>query len=296
MMEEGRGSSVAQYMGTEAKDVNYHHFTSKETSRLRAWEGENIVLLTKSSNYPEELMGRLVSELDNVYRYYERMAGGRPKPWWSFLGKLTIAEVDSTGEGTAAMGFLGHTGVEISAGTMREALETYFTKGEIHNVFLWEFGRNFWFGERKPEGGRYGDLADAYAMALQTIAGNEAGIRVNDTVKRTAAELDDIEGRYLSGGGVFSVKETLGQLSDQEDRRRFLAAMMVRSREVGGLPDTFISKNTEAFIDPAEPSVLYAADPMVNVPLNDPPGLSAASGGDLFHRFWGEETLSPLHQ
>lgn len=280
--EGWRGKST-RLINEVNRTVDYQYFTSSEKSNLHLWEGQNVILLTKSGNYSKIKMNRLLGDLDKAYLYYAQMAQKYPKPHWKVDDKLTIAEVRDTGKDSAARGFLGRTGIEVDSETMIEALDRHFSKGEVHHVFLWEFGRNFWFGlENIGNGHDLDDVAGAYTMAMKTMAAEEAGIAVDIRTRKDAEDLERIAQYYLQYDGAGRGPwEILDQINNPADRRKFLAAMIIRAYKTGGASTYDIAHDTVKVIDPADPRLLYAAYPVVTTPLNDQGGLSAVSGGDL---------------
>lgn len=55
---------------------------------LYPWVGKHTALLTQSATLSADVVTRLVSDLDDAYETYEKIAGGRPAWGLSYAGRL----------------------------------------------------------------------------------------------------------------------------------------------------------------------------------------------------------------
>lgn len=81
---------------------------------LYKWEGDKVMLLSKSNALDAATMNKLVRTMDSIYYFYTSCTGATPIPNAGVTyinGRTTLAEVDSTCG--AGCGYLGWTGIEL---------------------------------------------------------------------------------------------------------------------------------------------------------------------------------------
>jgi len=234
--------------------VSYKHFTSNNTSILQAAKGRNVVLLTSKNDYPKEMIDSFVFDLDKIYDYYKDMAG-EPKTLSFMDGKATIAVVDDTGVFVSpsgkhyqslARGFTGHTGIEISAGTFSKIFANHAAGRGMGNTPYWEMGRNFWFGGVYDIGWESGisGVGEAYALAMQTIAARQAGVKPDTHLLEVEKEIESTLDKYIKDPKA-TFHNTIAEGRDSFGRAGrahwLLAGMVIRlHRDCGG--DAFLRK------------------------------------------------------
>lgn len=250
--EEAEGYTTPEITDLGGGRVSYKHFTSEDTSLMHAWRGRNVVLLTRDGYYPEAVVSPLLYDMDKIYDYYRDMAGGDPKPHWAIGGKTTIAEVPDTGPAnidglwSAAKGFSGHTGIEISTPSFRHIVNKHAGGGGMDHIPYWEMGRNFWYGGRHQVGWKDGiaGVGEAYALAMQIIASKQAGVVPGRELKESAARADAMLDMYIRDhrlGYENTMAEGRDPYGNKDAGHWLVAAMVVRlHRDNGG--DAFLRR------------------------------------------------------
>jgi chitodextrinase len=114
---------------------------------LQAWEGQHVAVLSRRADASPLVMRAMVKTFDDAYRYYRNTTGHTPGNYFTYNGKLSIADVDDTCG--FACGFLNVTGIEIQ----RDGSDILYNGVEKNNqydhVVFYELGRNFWgFGPK----------------------------------------------------------------------------------------------------------------------------------------------------
>lgn len=250
--EQAEGYTTPEITDLGGGRVSYRHFTSEDTSLMHAWTGRNVVLLTRDGHYPDAVVSPLLYDMDKIYDYYRDMAGGDPKPCWSIGGKTTIAEVPDTGPAnidglwSAAKGFEGHTGIEISTPYFRRIVRGHAAGGGMDHIPYWEMGRNFWYGGAHQVGWKDGiaGVGEAYALAMQIIASKQAGVEPSRQLKKAASKADTMLDLYIRDhrlGYENTMAEGRDSYGNKDTGHWLIAAMVVRlHRDNGG--DAFLRK------------------------------------------------------
>lgn len=292
----GNSEGISELPGGK---VSYRHFTSDDTSVLQATKGRNVVLLTREGEYPQEVIDPFVYDLDKIHDYYEDIAG-EPKPHWFMDGKTTIAEVGDTGAfvssagrryQSAAKGFSGHTGIEISADSFYRTVSNHSAGRGMGNIPYWEMGRNFWFGGDYDVGWESGvaGVGEAYALSMQTIAARQAGVKPDPCLLEVEGEIYRTLDKYIKDPQV-TFQNTLESGKDsfgREGRAHWLLAGMITRlhRDHGG--DAFLRRFLAEIRDTGGANGLQATVDHLAV------AASRASGRDLT-RMMREEWKLPV--
>jgi len=66
------------------------------STKMYAWEGTEICLLTQTNDLDPQLMKTFVGNLDRGYQYYREMVGQSPESYKMWLEKPVIASVPSS--------------------------------------------------------------------------------------------------------------------------------------------------------------------------------------------------------
>jgi hypothetical protein len=153
----------------------YKSFDS-DSYDLFLWEGESIVLLTRTDQLDGKVMKELISIIDGAFEFYFNATGRKPTihPTFNYNGKTTIAEVESTcgGEG-AGCGFLGWTGIELLNQYFDHLYDTYINEKLLNLIIFYELGRNFWFYGEQIE---MGSSATGYAVFMEFMSIKASGL------------------------------------------------------------------------------------------------------------------------
>ena len=124
--------------------TTYNSFKN-EKFQLYPWEGENLVILTKTNTLSPSIMGRILYTLNRSYQSYAAQTNFRPMLFKKHNNKATIAVLgpDEVGCG-AACGYLGATGIEIGQGFFNRLYNGVEKFDQYDQVLFYELGRNFW--------------------------------------------------------------------------------------------------------------------------------------------------------
>lgn len=166
--------------------VSYTTFGGDLLSRY-AWKGQHIAFLTERDDLDPQVMARLLSVFDGVYRYYAGATGGTPIPFNTIDGLLTVADVpDTCGAGC---GYLGFTGIELQSYWWQRLYDGVAQRDEFDQVLFYEFGRNFWLWEldqrlayKQPDDA--GSVITGFAVFMRFASIDAVGVKAgpfNDT-------------------------------------------------------------------------------------------------------------------
>ncbi len=145
-----------------------------------AWRGQHIAFLTERADLEPQVMQRLLTVFDSVYKYYAASVGGTPIPYNTVNGLLPIAEVPSTCG--AGCGYLGFTGIELLSPFWYVLYDGVQRRNEFDQVLFYEFGRNFWLFDldtplayKAPEDA--GSVITGYAVFMRFAAMEAVGVK-----------------------------------------------------------------------------------------------------------------------
>jgi hypothetical protein len=145
----------------------YTYTTMLGTSQnMYAWSGTKVAMLALSDTLHNPTMTTWLNTLDQAYNYYKTCTGQDPNPYFTYNGKLSMAQVGTTACGGAACGYLGSTGIEIMTPYFYECYDPLRSQGLYNQVPFYELGRNFWYYGSKLNYGSY-DLATSYAIFMR---------------------------------------------------------------------------------------------------------------------------------
>jgi serralysin len=123
--------------------VSYKPFGDAAAVQLRPYVGRNVALLLNPARATEQTIAdRVVSAIDGAWDWYRGFFGRAPVNYRTHAGKSIIAEVEASCG--AGCGFIGNTGIEISAPTMSRLL-TEAAQDRYNQAVFYELGRNFFF-------------------------------------------------------------------------------------------------------------------------------------------------------
>lgn len=116
-----------------------------ERFQLYAWEGENLVILTKTNTLSPNIMGRILYTLNRSYQSYATQTNFKPLLYKTHNNKATIAVLGPNQIGCgAACGYLGSTGIEIGQDFFNRLYNGVTKFDQYDHVLFYELGRNFW--------------------------------------------------------------------------------------------------------------------------------------------------------
>ena len=123
----------------------YKTFYDVQTN-LYAWEGKNVMILSRNNNLNRVTMFRWLKAMDTTYGYYKVCTGREPIlfiPYYYINNKATIADVANTCG--AGCGFLGWTGIELQNTYFDVMYNAINNNNQYDQAVFYEFGRNFGF-------------------------------------------------------------------------------------------------------------------------------------------------------
>jgi hypothetical protein len=228
--------------------LDYRSFFKDDLRRF-PWEGRNIVLLTKSADHDPEVVGAIVEQFDEVFDYFVRVTGRKPRVQRILNGKTTVAEVPNLGK-ALARGYVGATGVEMRESAFRGYLEIQQKGGAPRSLMKWEFGRNFFFYEdqmrfKSPDSIGY---RNAFAIVMRTTCFRDLGLPMQRFMIKVCEAQDRQIDTYVSDASL-TFENTLRVNTDafrkEGKGEELLAAMIVRlHRDYGG--EEFITRFWQA--------------------------------------------------
>ncbi|MEO1529671.1 MAG: family 20 glycosylhydrolase [Planctomycetota bacterium] len=210
---------------------------------MLAWEGENVVFVTKRGEYDPMLMTKFVERLDSGWKSYSDLIGVQPRRLKSFHGKPTICALPksdlSCGYGC---GYVGATGIEASAFYNIDLPEFEKHRDSFRHYYFYEMGRNFFvFGDR------HSLFTTGYAVFMRYVCMDQQQCRDTDSQTRQTIEeceavfarsdLDFYEAFTNLGSGEKSnrLKDAKGRSIQPSDQPvMYATAMMKLRREFGG--------------------------------------------------------------
>jgi len=118
--------------------------------QMLAWEGEEVVLLTKKGVYDAAVITAFVDRLDAGWKTYRELIGAEPRSTRTMYGKPTICALPradlSCGYGC---GYIGQTGIEVSAFHQIDLPAFEKQPDGFQHYYFYEMGRNYFvFGDR----------------------------------------------------------------------------------------------------------------------------------------------------
>ena len=164
---------------------------------MNVWQGTNISFLTPvTSSDPvvagltlstsaENIMGQIVTNVDQAYNYYALACGSLPAPYppnYYVNGRSTIAAVDNTGG--AGYSWIGSTGIELQTGTFDVLYNNVAANNQYDQVTFYELGRNFWTFGNQLNGNSSGvnigqtSFTTGFAVFMRFQSMDYAGVQV----------------------------------------------------------------------------------------------------------------------
>ncbi|TWT84415.1 hypothetical protein CA13_58930 [Planctomycetes bacterium CA13] len=154
---------------------------------MLVWEGENVALLTSPGEYDSKVIAGFVSRLDDGYRVYQDIIGVAPRPYKQYQEKATICAVKGPEIlGAYALGFVGYTGIEVSAFYRKDLPGYTENPNSFAHYYFYEMGRNhFVFGDR------HSLFTTGYAVFMRYVCMDE--LKCEDADLKTRATIEKCE-------------------------------------------------------------------------------------------------------
>ncbi|MCC9642483.1 family 20 glycosylhydrolase [Rhodopirellula sp. JC740] len=216
---------------------------------MLAWEGENVVFLTKKGNYSREELTAFVKRLDDGWGTYSELVGQQPRQFKAIHNKPVICALPqadlSCGHGC---GYVGATGIEASAFYSTDLPNFQKDPSSFRHYYFYEMGRNFFvFGDR------HSLFTTGYAVFMRYVCMDR--LKCKDLDARTRKTIERCEEIYANSDiGFYEAFTNLGdgekanRLKDAEGRTihpsdqpvMYATAMLKLRRDHGG--DEFVKR------------------------------------------------------
>lgn len=173
--------------------------------KMLAWEGKNIVFLTKKGDYDTEKMTQFVAQLDRGWDLYRELLGATPRQFKNVKGKPTICAIPKSNLSCGyGCGYVGFSGIEATAFYSLDWPEFQRKPESFKHYYFYEMGRNYFlFGER------HSLFTTGYAVFMRYVCMDELGRVDND--KRTRETIENCEQLYAdSSVGFFDAFTNFG--------------------------------------------------------------------------------------
>jgi hypothetical protein len=251
--------AFAETMGQtiEPKVANYSQLAfyperwkeAKVDFDLLAWEGDNIVFMTKQDEYDTTEMTAFVKRLDQAWLEYSDLIGQKPAPLRIHNGKPVICALPqadlSCGYGC---GYVGATGIEASAFHSVDLPNFRKCPDSFQHYYFYEMGRNYFVFED-----RHSLFTTGFAVFMRYVCMDRLKCKdLDDTTRHTIerceqvyadSKIDFYEAFTNLGVGEKSnrLKEADGRdIAPSDQPVMYATAMLMLRREYGG--DDFVKR------------------------------------------------------
>ncbi|MEM8666116.1 MAG: calcium-binding protein [Planctomycetota bacterium] len=248
--EETDGSKVIQPLKASYREFAFYPDRWKKAGvdfEMLAWEGTNVVLMTKKGEYKADELTAFVKRLDDGWEAYSSLIGRQPNPFKVLNKKPVICALPkpnlSCGYGC---GFVGATGIEASAFHSVDLPNFRKHPDSFQHYYFYEMGRNFFvFGDR------HSLFTTGYAVFMRYVCMDR--LQCKDLDESTRETIERCEQVYADSTiGFYDAFTNLGsgekanRLKDADGRTirpsdqpvMYATAMLKLRRDYGG--DDFV--------------------------------------------------------
>ncbi|QEG23411.1 sulfatase-like hydrolase/transferase [Mariniblastus fucicola] len=210
---------------------------------MLAWEGEDVVLLTKKGEYDAAEITAFVKRLDDGWTCYAELVGRKPRRFKTINDKAVICALPksdlSCGYGC---GFVGATGIEASAFYRVDLPNFRKNPNSFQDYYFYEMGRNYFvFGDR------HSLFTTGYAVFMRYVCMDR--LELDGRNSQTRRTIESCEVIYANsdikffdaftnlGSGEKSnrLKDTAGRaISPSDQPVMYATAMLKLRRDFGG--------------------------------------------------------------
>ena len=148
------------------------------STRMFSWEGEQIVLLTTTSDLDPKTMAVFVKQLDAGWKLCSDLVGQSPRPFREHNGKVTIAAVpDSSYTSGGLSAFLGMSGIEVGGfyAPQGDYDQVHQNPERIPDGFFFGIGQNHFIFTRQC-----GIIATGIIVALRHVCDEAVNSTAHD--------------------------------------------------------------------------------------------------------------------
>lgn len=179
---------------------------------MQAWEGDKVVLLTKSGELDRGTISAFVGKLDAGWQVYSDLVGAQPRRFKEINNKPTICAIPKSNLSCGyGCGYVGATGIEVSAFYSKDLREFRADSNSFRHYYFYEMGRNFFvFGDR------HSLFTTGYAVFMRYVCMDK--LKCTDTDRRTRQTIEGCEQIYADSDVAFL--DAFTNLGDGEKRNR----------------------------------------------------------------------------
>ena len=173
---------------------------------MLAWEGKQIVLITKKGKYDRDVVSAFVDRLDQGWLLYHDLVGVTPRLMKQFAKKPTICAIPKSNLSCGfGCGYVGSTGIEVSAFYSRDLPDFQRQQGSFKHYYFYEMGRNYFvFGDR------HNLFTTGYAVFMRYVCMD--ALECVDIDRKTRATIEWCEQVYADSDiGFFDAFTNLGR-------------------------------------------------------------------------------------
>ncbi|MEM8735503.1 MAG: sulfatase-like hydrolase/transferase, partial [Planctomycetota bacterium] len=216
---------------------------------MLAWEGKQVVLMTKPGEYDAAEITAFVQRLDQGWATYSELVGKQPRKLKAFNGKPVICAIPKSNLSCGyGCGYVGGTGIEASAFYSIDLPNFRKQPESFQHYYFYEMGRNFFvFGDR------HSLFTTGYAVFMRYVCMDR--LRCKDLDEQTRKTIERCEAIYAESElGFFDAFTNLGageksnRLSDRDGRTigpsdqpvMYATAMLKLRNDYGG--DDFVKR------------------------------------------------------
>jgi len=150
-----------------------------DTLSLYAWPGRHMAFLTERADLDKKTMRRIGEVADSTWDYYAKTTGHVPRPFMTYNGLATVAQVPRSCPGAAGCTYIGATGMELVNPIFPKWLYKNAQAEVWDQVFFYEMGRSFWaFPQWEfPKPADSSCIVTGFAVLMRYRSMNAQGLR-----------------------------------------------------------------------------------------------------------------------
>ena len=235
---------------------------------MLAWEGQNVVFLTKKGEYKKDELSAFVGRLDEGWQAYAELVGEQPRRLKAFRGKPTICALPKSNLSCGyGCGFVGATGIEASAFYSIDLPNFKKHPNSFQHYYFYEMGRNYFvFGDR------HSLFTTGYAVfmryvCMDRLSCKDLDAKTRQTIQRCEEVYAKSDIAFFDAFTNLGSGEKANRLKDANGRRispsdqpvMYATAMLKLRRDFGG--DDFVKRFYHALRDcsPAKATSIESA-------------------------------------
>lgn len=210
---------------------------------MLAWEGKQVVFVTKRGNYQPEELTKFVGRLDHAWQKFSDLIGETPKPLKTFHDKPVICAIPKSNLSCGyGCGMVGATGIEASAFYSIDLPNFRKSPDSFQHYYFYEMGRNFYvFGDRHSSF-RTGFAVFMRYVCMDGLGCKDLDIKTRRTIERCEEEYAKSDVSFYDAFLRLDSDEKQHRLADRSGRTivpsdqpvMYATAMLKLRRDYGG--------------------------------------------------------------